>query len=358
MQKLDKLKVKLGVDSRAPTIVLVNPKIDITGSQDVTVNKSSVEIYGNVQDSSGLSAVTVNGKQITKIEDDGGFVSAMELQPGENKIVLTAIDKYENKSERIIKINYNNAVITTEDTSNIPELFTTTNYHAILIAEKDYEDAGFADLSSPVNDANELKKILIEKYDFDEANVSTLYNTGAQSLLDSIEHKANTLTDADNLLVFYAGHGDVKKINNNVVGGYLIPVDAKKGSRSTYISSENLKEAVQASEAKHILFLVDACFGGALMRSVMDDAPPSIKNQFTYKSRKILASGNIEEVPDHGKFIQLLLEYLKNNTQPYTSAFEVFSFLHKNAEGTMPQFNRIESLGDNGGNFIFVRKNE
>ncbi len=257
-----------------------------------------------MQDSSGVASLTVN-KKSAQIEDDGLFVSTLELQPGINEVVIDAADKFENRTSKTFSINVvAEAASNINDTAGIPELFSYANYYAILIGEKDYEDPGFNDLESPAKDVSDLKKILTKYYQFNDKDVITLINSPRVNILDSITAKAESMKDDDNLIIFYAGHGDVKKLGTKILGGYIIPSDAKKESRATYISSEDLKSSIEGSEAKHILFVVDACFGGALFRGTMDEAPQNIKNLYNQKSRKMITSGNMEEVPDNGSFIQ------------------------------------------------------
>jgi len=355
--KLDYLKIKIGIDVTPPEIALVNPLPEDEKNGIITTAKSTLELYGKVQDSSGVVSLTVNNKSISKIEADGIFVTNLDLQAGANPVVITAIDKFENKSEKKFSVNLvaNNALDT--DTAGIPELFTYANYHAVLIGEKDYEDPGFPDLTSPANDVADLKNILATYYEFDEKNITTFISSGKVNILDSLTRIASSLKEEDNLLVFYAGHGDVKKIGNQITGGYIIPSDAKKGSKSTYINSDDLKSSVEECAAKHVLFIVDACFGGTLFRSVMDDAPPGVKSLYQQKSRKFISSGNSEEVPDGGAFIQHLKDRLKDNTDHYLTTFDLFSFLLKYKDGnTTPQFGRIDGIGDLGGDFIFLKK--
>lgn len=354
-RKLDALKLKLGIDAQPPAIAIKNPQVDENNSVTISTTKGTVEIYGSATDSSGIASVLVNNQPIPKIEDDGLFVTNVELKPGRNDIMITAVDKNENKTEKNFVINVLEQASPALDTANIPQLFNTANYYAILIGEKDYQDVGFADLEAPVKDALELKEILSTQYSFEEKNIQVFTNPDRISILDSIRARCESLSDQDNLLIFYAGHGMVRRMGSTIAGGYIVPSDAKKGSWNTYISSEDLKSAVQYSASRHILFVVDACFGGALFRSI-EEAPDNIKNQYNYKSRRLLTSGNMEEVPDKGKFIENLKAFLKNNTQKYASASELYNFIMKNSESSTPRYDRIPDAGDSGGHFIFIRK--
>jgi tetratricopeptide (TPR) repeat protein len=368
--KIDDLKIKLGKDVKGPDIALRTPQVNLENTANVFATKGKYQIYGQVTDSTGVASVvvTANGREIpipvTSIENDGLFETKIELQPGPNKIIISAVDKNENPSESVFYINFNekeqNSGIGTDSLAgdDIPEISSAINYYALLIAEKDYTDDGFNDLATPVADARELKDILVGQYEFDEKNVKLLANAGRTEIIDTLYKICKMMTDADNLLVFYAGHGDVKRVNNQIEGGFIIPSDAKKGSRGSYISSEDLLEPVSTSSARHILFVVDACFGGALMRSSLDEAAQSIKTLYNNKSRRVLTSGNVEEVPDQGKFISNLKNFLRSPGGTYFSGNDLYTYiLHNNSTASSPQFERIKNTGDaGGGQFIFVRK--
>jgi hypothetical protein len=141
------------------------------------------------------------------------------------------------------------------------------------------------------------------------------------------------------------GHGDEKRTNGEIVGGYIIPSDAKKDNRATYISNQDLVEPVLSTQARHVLFVVDACFAG-LMRTTMDDAPQGIKNLYNNKSRRILTSGNREQVPDGGQFIYNLKNYLRNPGRVYLTAADLYNYIvDNNRTSNTPIYERISNAG-------------
>jgi tetratricopeptide (TPR) repeat protein len=367
-KKTDALKLKLGIDNIPPDIVWRTPNLMNENTAIVKATKRKLSIFAQVKDSSGLQAVNINYNDrlfpVTNIENDGMFETKLELFPGKNKIIIQAIDRYENnisktfyidfvEKEQEFKINESDTAMT----DDIPEISTATNYFALLIANKDYLDEGFRDLTAPIDDANELKDILVHQYEFGEQNVKVLTNGTRTQIMDTLYKMCRMMTDADNLLIFYAGHGDVKKINNQVEGGFIIPTDSKKGNRASYISSDDMVEPVMSSQARHILFVVDACFGGSLMRSSLDEAPQSIKIQYSNRSRKVLTSGNVEEVPDQGKFIQNLKNFLRSPERQFFSGNDLYTQIlnSSNISQTSPQYDRIKNSGDSGGHFIFKK---
>lgn len=356
--KLLELKKKLKMDVTGPEITIINPTFNVDNSVVIPASKSSLPFFGQATDSSGIAYVYVNDKPVRKIEEDGGFNTTLDLHPGENIVRVSAIDKYDNKSEKTYKLNLSAEEAKSESLADIQFLSNSPNYHAIIIAEQDYHDDGFKDLKKPISDAKELKDILEKNYVFNEKNVMLLSNVSRTEILDSIEGECKTLKDNDNLLIFYAGHGDKKMVGNQIAGGYLIPTDAKKGSWGTYISSDDLKQSIKYSPAKHILLIVDACFAGALLRSEdMETASESIMNLYKFPSRRMLTSGNVEAVSDNGKFIQTVKEWLKNNTEKYKSADDLYQWVQKNSNNDYsPQYEVFESFGDKGGRFIFIHR--
>ncbi|MDB5012426.1 MAG: Peptidase [Daejeonella sp.] len=171
--------------------------------------------------------------------------------------------------------------------------------------------------------------------------------------------KSNSLTDNDNLLIFYAGHGIAEKDKFGDVDGYWIPSSAKKGLNASYISSDDINKALKRSNSKHILVIADACFSGAFTRALSSDASIGIQKQFSVPSRKIMASGNLEPVPDNSKFVYYLKKNLKENTQKYLTAKKLFDSFYEailNNSDTSPQYAAIKNVGDEGGEFVFIKK--
>jgi uncharacterized caspase-like protein len=63
--------------------------------------------------------------------------------------------------------------------------------------------------------------------------------------------------------IFFAGHGYTERFAGQDYG-YIIPYDAAEYS-NTYISMEELQTlSRKMGQAKHQLFIMDACYGGLL----------------------------------------------------------------------------------------------
>ena len=72
-------------------------------------------------------------------------------------------------------------------------------------------------------------------------------------------------------------------------------------------------------------------------------------------------SGNMSEVPDNSVFIQFLIKRLEENTNRYLTSEQLFSKLkiaviNNSINSQIPQFGIINGTGDEGGGFLFIKK--
>ncbi len=79
-------------------------------------------------------------------------------------------------------------------------------------------------------------------------------------------------------------------------------------------------------------------------------------------SRKAMTSGSLKTVPDKSVFIEYLIKALKSNSQPLISADQLFgsfkyNVINNSPNGQVPQYGVISQADDEGGDFIFIKKN-
>ena len=356
ISKLDvRRQALVQLDTRGPEIELISPRP--TRSFDIVSDNDTTQIIGKAKDESGIASVMINNQIVDKTEDDGLFISDYILLPGANNITVTATDKNGNSTTRAFTINGVAAQKKPEPAVDPASL--APNYYAILIGEKDYQDPGFPDLNNPIKDAGELREILQNQYTFSAANIDTLYNRNREDIMQTIVQRCNTLGDNDNLIIFFAGHGTAIKDQFGDIDGYWIPVSAKRGLTASYISADDINKALKQSKARHILLMADACFSGAFTRDITNDASTAIQRQYKVPSRKIMASGNLEKVSDNSKFIYFLKQSLVENSEKYLSAKDLFDSFYKaviNNTDNLPQYAAIKNVGDEGGEFVFIKK--
>jgi len=119
-------------------------------------------------------------------------------------------------------------------------------------------------------------------------------------------------------------------------------------------------------EARHVLVVADSCYSGKLTRglNIAPKSPGQISRLQEKKARKVIASGGLEPVADsngkekHSVFASAFLKALRENIQVMT-ATDLFSTVRasviRDADQT-PEFGVIHKAGDDGGDFVFVKK--
>lgn len=239
------------------------------------------------------------------------------------------------------------------------------NYYALIIGIDNYTGQ-WSPLKNGVSDAKAISQILKSKYKLDY--LKELYNDQATRLniIKELEWLVQNVRPSDNLLIYYSGHGEFNQALNK---GYWVPVDATAPSTSYYISNSDIQTFLGGIKSKHTLLISDACFSGDIFRGSTVSIPFEESDKYYAKvnnvsSRKALTSGGIEPVLDggmegHSVFAYYLLKALNGNEKKYYDASQLFDNIKIpviNNSDQSPQFNAIKNAGDEGGQFIFLKK--
>ena len=350
------------VQQQAPQIAADTQPPEITMQRGVNVvAKARHTVTGQAIDPSGVAIVEVNGKEAS-LDANGNFSANVLLVPGSNEITITAIDAFENTGYRTYSITReaNAPAATPKATPQFTRTLTTGDYYALLIGVNEYESSSINDLVEPVKDSEKLGQILVDNYSFDAGNVSQLVNPTRDEILDELDRLAERLTQDDNLLIFYAGHGYWDETTNQ---GYWLPSDADQNRRRDWIPNGTIVDYINGIATQHTLLISDACFSGGIFktRSAFNDIPPATEALYDLPSRKAMTSGTLTEVPDKSVFIEYLIKRLENNDNKYSTSQEIFAsmrtaVINNSPTEQVPQFGEIRETGDEGGDFIFVRR--
>jgi len=239
------------------------------------------------------------------------------------------------------------------------ELIATTHrYYGLLIAVEEYADPGIISLSEPLKDANKLRDVLKNKYTFDDQDITILKNPTFEELNVEFEELSRKIEPTDFLLIFYAGHGYFDEKTNI---GYWLPSDAQKKNRAKWFRNSALVENIGAINSKHTFLIADACFSGGIFktRAPFNNASPDIANMLKRTSRKAMTSGSLTTVPDESVFMRCLIKALNENNNLYLPSEDLFDEIRmamKNNADTKPLYGEIRNVGDNGGNFVLMRR--
>jgi len=209
-----------------------------------------------------------------------------------------------------------------------PTLPRFGRYHALVIGNNAY--AYLPTLQTAVSDAEAVAATLRETYNF---AVTVLLNATREQIIVALETMRTTLTEDDNLLIYYAGHGLLDK---EAERGYWLPVNAQPDTRVHWVSTMEITGTL-----KTMAFL-----------QVVEK-----------RSRTALTSGGLEPVLDsgggnHSVFSRAFLTTLQENqgiVDGQQLASQITRLVMVNAPQT-PAYADIPSAGHEGGDFVFVRQ--
>ncbi len=346
----EKKKINKSKDSSPPEIKLVSH--ELSSENTIETTDSEIVIIGRVSDKSEIISFMINSK-VTEISRSGIFTAPMNLSQGSNEVVILALDNEDNFKNLRFTINYVPIKQTLAETVRDKSI-----YYGLIIGINNYPDPAINSLDNPINDAAALKKILTIKYNFEDDKIQYIPNAKREDIIVALDYLARQVTTNDNLLIFYAGHG-YYDADFNI--GYWLPSDAKKISKTDWFRNSTLVDYLKEINTKHTLLITDACFGGSIFqtRTAFTNTPKAIEMLYELPSRNAMTSGNLSEVPDQSSFAKFLLERLESNKEKYISSEQLFSSLRMavmNNSDAMPKFGEIRNVGDQGGDFIFIKK--
>ncbi len=244
-------------------------------------------------------------------------------------------------------------------------------YYALVIANQNYDVID--DLATPYSDAQRAKKLLEEDFGF---KVTVLLDADAAATMRAINDLNTQVTDKDNLLIYYAGHGSRIK-SGDYEAGYWLPVNANPPPDDTFwVSNEFVTRHLARIQAKRVLVVADSCYAGLLSNApgfllVGKEANYSedyVKYKLAKKSRLLLSSGGDQPVLDNADkrgysiFASAFLDALENSGD-ITSGPELYLKIHnvvmekakKYGVDQEPEFKVIKGAGHEVGDFFFVR---
>jgi uncharacterized protein len=236
-------------------------------------------------------------------------------------------------------------------------------FHTLVIGNDAYRF--LPQLRTAVKDAKAVAELLEGRYGF---RATTLINATRDEVIQALEKLRRGLTEQDNLLIYYAGHGQLDRAADR---GYWLPIDATEDSQANWLNNVTITDTLKAIRAKHVMVVADSCYSGTLTRDtrgieVKPKEPDYVAKTHRKKSRTVLASGGLEPVSDsggsgHSVFAKAFMDALRDN-EGVIDGLDVFSYVRKqvrlNAD-QVPHYGNIRYAGHEvGGDFLFARKLE
>lgn len=250
--------------------------------------------------------------------------------------------------------------------------------YAILIGVNNYKDDRIDDLRYSTSDAISIAELLTNELGYDPKNVIVLLDENAtrKNIVDTMSYfiRDESISKNSQLLFYYAGHGSTVKNARDMssLSGFLLTHDSVYGSEySTSINMDEIRLLAEKSQPKHMLYLIDVCYGGLAKSRSMSNA--FIQNVWDMNSREIITAGTGDETVieseewGHSVFTKVFLDAFKNglgdsNDDNIISTAELYGYIQqrvpyyaKNKGGKQtPQYS---FLTPDNGTFLFELSN-
>ena len=323
------------------------PRIEI--AEAITVDTQAYTLNGKVKDKSKIY-LTIDDRQV-EVKKGGRFkVERFNIDPDvAEEIKIVAIDKWNNRSEKIVKVTVKlkatEVVRTYEDLKpNSVRVSMDKNKIAIIIGVEKYKNMTECNYCN--RDAKAFKAYATRALGVMPSNVISLVDSNATrgEILRAFKISLPRIASdgGKDINIFFAGHGLASESGEDL---YIIPQDGDQGLlEDTAVSRVELIKLIKRVNPKSVTMFFDTCYSGqtrgeqmlvASLRGIRildtDDIPDNF-SIFTASSSK-QASSHIEEIK-HGMFSYYLMKGLEgkaddDNNKVITNG-ELIAYLKKN----------------------------
>ncbi|MBV1882934.1 MAG: caspase family protein [Pseudomonadales bacterium] len=357
----------------APIIEIIEPPMILTRGRATVKLRSAVkqrEIIGKVLAPAGLHSLKINDAAYD-LDKHNLFWVDMPILRSSTPVQVVAIDKegrrvamdFSFEAERLVGFNSAEASTVSRKQKTSVSL---GRYYALVIGNNQYTH--FPSLDTAVNDAKVTAELLNRKYGY---KTVLLENADRYSILSALNKLRETLSEKDNLLVYYAGHGELDQKNTR---GYWLPVDAEVDNTTNWISNVAITDILNAMPAKHVMVVADSCYAGTLSSTSMARPDVSMPNELKEewiqimsetRARTVLTSGGIAPVMDggggdHSVFAKAFIDTLEANEgvmEGHTLYRSVLSQVRSRSQSLeleqIPEYSPIRHAGHEAGEFFF-----
>lgn len=238
---------------------------------------------------------------------------------------------------------------------------------ALIVGINDYESA--PPLGYARQDAEAFAEVLKSSFGFPTENIRILLDREAsrsEILSSFLEYAEDDVTPDDRLVVFFAGHGHTRTGSRGEVG-YLVPSDGNPTDLSSLLRWDDLTRNAELIPAKHILFVMDACYGGLIFaRSLPAGSSRFLRSMLQRYTRQAIAAGKADETvadsggprPGHSIFTGHLLNALEGDVSSpdgIVTASAVMAYVYDKVgrdqhSNQTPDYGFLEGDGD----FVFA----
>ena len=352
----------------------IEEKINITNETQIQAKFIPIEEFSKIIIKTKLKKNYTSDSQTITILDKGVEIYAIKELVDENILGAWVNIEIEIENQIISGFVLKDKIALNEQGPDKPDeqIYNIEwgEYYAIVIGNNIYDqnNSNLSNLNTAIHDAETIGNILKNKYGF---KTEVVKNATRDKIFQTLKKYRSILTENDNLLIYYAGHGTIEPMTQE---GYWLPVDAIDNQEWTWFGNRDLVSQTKTLNAKHIIVIADSCFSGSIFdvkdiefRGKFEDNNSDLEtvyyNMNRKKTRIAITSGNKELVPDsidnsdHSPFATVLIEILNNNNQVLTAGNlynEILVTLPKFSTRQSPAYGEFDVAHEKTGDFLFV----
>jgi hypothetical protein len=365
-----------GIAANAGSLQILDPVFVATRGRSTAVVRApgKRKLVGRVSNPAAVASISVNGQPAT-IEANGTFSSDIDVAATGTQVKVAAVDKSGARAQLDFTMmpqagaGGTSATAALAPAGALPRDVKLGRFYAVVIGNNSYRDPGYAALKSAASDATAVANVLRSRYGY---QTTVLLNASRLEMLTALNEMREKLGTGDNLLIYYAGHGEIDGAGK----GYWVPSDGVAGNSKTWISNAMVSDILNAMPARHVLTVVDSCYSGTMTRSstpTFDAGSMSadkwntwVKTMANGRSRTALTSGGLQPVPDvgagnHSYFARAFINALQDNTK-LLEAGRLYRTVSTSVALTSvkaplpqnPQYAPIRFAGHESGEFFFL----
>ena len=305
------------------------PIIEI--SELITVDSRAYSIKGKVKDKSDFS-LKIDGAEV-EVDNNGNFTLKRFNVNQENveELKIVAIDKWQNKSEKIVKVviklpKTKVAKIYEALNPNKVRTKASSNKVAIIIGIEKYENLADFDATFANRDAVAFSEYVTNALGVEATNKILLVDKGAKrrDTLKAFKLWLPKIASdgGKDIYFFFAGHGLASDDGKDL---FILPYDGDTALlEDTAISRLELISLIEKVNPKSVTMFFDTCYSGQtrdeknlvaslrpiLLKAAEQDTPNNF--HIFSASNNNQTSGSIEEAK-HGIFSYYLMKGLEGN---------------------------------------------
>ncbi|MDC6448441.1 caspase family protein [Alphaproteobacteria bacterium] len=315
------------------------------------------EINGSVFDDNEIVQITIDGDPVNFINNR--FAQKLFVKPGGQKILITAMDKFGNESNKTILLKRSDIIIAKNffDSLNPTIMKSKINPSAValIIGIEDYQYTFAAPFAK--NDALAFNDFAHYSLGVPMQNIKLLTNDNAErtSTLKSVKWLSKIVKeDTSDVYVFFSGHGLASEDGEDL---YLLPSDGDPDllEDSTLLRNE-LFDRIAKLNPRSVTVFLDTCYSGttrseeflvAAKPIFIEAKEQDIPAKFTIFSASAgRETAKVLPEAQHGLFSYYMMKGLEgeadsNNDRAITNG-ELHAFINKNVSrqaNQTPQLN-------------------